>query len=402
MMKRSLKAFACAAFIVALPSCTAQQEATQLGEWSVCESSDSQLQCSTLTVPRFHESDESETVLLRVVRSPKVDQAKAIGTLVVHAGGPGVQHELVLESIRAFLGSGFDQWDIVALDTRGTRNSHPFDCNVDLLRLMEEQDGCDADKYFDASWSTAESVEDLQTLRDALGEERVRFLGWSYGGTLGAAWLAKYPNSVEKMVLDAPGDPNIAWSDYLAARFAAMNKLAPQILEDRPVPQDKRTQFALEMAMYDPELWEDFRRGYDGDDVAIDSLVSRRLGITEQGSDGGINAQIAVRCSDLSAEELAKVMQTSVSATSGIGLAIESACARFVLSAPIYRKPLGNASQVPVLVTATRGDVASPFDLVTQIASSLQAEFLEIQGSRHTSIGSDPTATKGAIEFLLD
>jgi len=401
-MKRSLKAFACAAFIVALPSCAAQQEDTRLGEWSVCESSDSQLQCSTLTVPKFYESDESETVLLRVVRSLRVDQTNGIGTLIVHAGGPGVQHELVLESIRAFLGSGFDQWDIVALDTRGTRNSHPFDCNVDLLQLVEEQTGCDGEQNFDASWSTAESVEDLQTLRDALGDERVRFLGWSYGGSLGAAWLARYPNSVEKMVLDAPGDPSIAWSDYLAARFAAMNKLAPQILEYRPVPQDKRTQFALEMAMYDPELWEEFRRGYDGDDAAIDSLISRRLGVSEQVNDGGINAQIAVRCSDLAAEELARIMKLSVSATSGIGLAIESACANFVLSAPIYRTPLGNVSQVPVLVVAASGDIASPFGLVNELAKSLQAEVLEINGSRHTSIGSDPTATNRAIEFLLD
>ena len=373
-----------------------------MGEWSVCESSDSQLQCSTLTVPKFYESDESETVLLRVVRSLRVDQTNGIGTLIVHAGGPGVQHELVLESIRAFLGSGFDQWDIVALDTRGTRNSHPFDCNVDLLQLVEEQTGCDGEQNFDASWSTAESVEDLQTLRDALGDERVRFLGWSYGGSLGAAWLARYPNSVEKMVLDAPGDPSIAWSDYLAARFAAMNKLAPQILEYRPVPQDKRTQFALEMAMYDPELWEEFRRGYDGDDAAIDSLISRRLGVSEQVNDGGINAQIAVRCSDLAAEELARIMKLSVSATSGIGLAIESACANFVLSAPIYRTPLGNVSQVPVLVVAASGDIASPFGLVNELAKSLQAEVLEINGSRHTSIGSDPTATNRAIEFLLD
>ena len=401
-MKRSLKAFACAAFIVALPSCAAQKEDTRMGEWSVCESSDSQLQCSTLTVPRFYESDESETVLLRVVRSPKVDQAKAIGTLVVHAGGPGVQHELVLESIRTIFGSRFDQWDIVALDTRGTGNSHPFDCSIDLLRLVEEQDGCDGDKYFDASWSTAESVEDLQTLRDALGVERVRFLGWSYGGTLGAAWLAKYPNSVEKMVLDAPGNPSIAWSDYLAARFAAMSKLAPQILENRPVPHDKRTQLALEMAMYDPELWEEFRRGYDGDDAAIDSLISRRLGVSEQGNDGGINAQIAVRCSDLAAEELAKVMQLSVGATSGIGLAIESACADFVLSAPIYRTPLGNASQVPVLVVAASGDIASPFGLVNELAKSLQAEVLEIKGSRHTTIGSDLAVTQRVIQYLLD
>jgi pimeloyl-ACP methyl ester carboxylesterase len=204
------------------------------------------------------------------------------------------------------------------------------------------------------------------------------------------------------MVLDAPGNPSIAWSDYLAARFAAMNKLAPQILENRPVPQDKRTQLALEMAMYDPELWEEFRRGYDGDDAAINSLVSRRLGVSEQGNDGGINAQIAVRCSDFSAEELARVMQTSVSATSGIGLAIESACARFVLSAPIYRTPLGNVSQVPVLVVAASGDIASPFGLVNELAKSLQAEVLEINGSRHTSIGSDPTATNRAIGFLLD
>jgi pimeloyl-ACP methyl ester carboxylesterase len=95
-------------------------------------------------------------------------------------------------------------------------------------------------------------------------------------------------------------------------------------------------------------------------------------------------------------------MQLSVGATSGIALAIESACADFVLSAPIYRTPLGNASQVPVLVVAASGDIASPFGLVNELAKSLRAEVLEMKGSRHTTIGSDPTATNRAIEFLLD
>jgi pimeloyl-ACP methyl ester carboxylesterase len=377
-------------------------DSTGLISWESCSEASIDLKCAWLNVPRIRGNNDAGDVSLNVVRSVAPSSENVEGTLIVHAGGPGIQHRFVLSNIRASLGSGFDSWDIVALDTRGTLGSHPFDCGFDVMQTIEGKIQCQNSNAFDASWSTAESIEDLEALRIALGGNRVRFLGWSYGATLGAGWVSKYPNALERVVLDAPGNPGAPWSEQLAARFSAMDRLSSQILESRAAPQDPRVRVALEMAMYDPELWTEFRLGYDGDESKIDELVSRRLGVSGGTDDGGIKAQIAVRCSDIPKDDLANVLSLAVNGANGIGIAVETACAKLPNTRPIYTSGVRNPGGIPILVVAARGDIASPFEIASKLVVSLEAELLAIDGSRHTSVGSNAEATRRAARFLLD
>ena len=63
---------------------------------------------------------------------------------------------------------------------------------------------------FLANIGTASVVKDLETLRAALGDEKLTYLGYSYGTLIGSAYAEAYPDKVRAMILDGAVDPNAA------------------------------------------------------------------------------------------------------------------------------------------------------------------------------------------------
>lgn len=381
-------------------ACTST-DVNQVGlSWKPCGPVEDSLECTSLVVPRKHGSTDTRTVTLAVIRSPAVGSDRREGTLFVHVGGPGIPHLGALSKIRKMLGGDIDRWDLVALDTRGTPGSHSFECGADVESAMIGRLDCSSLAEFDSSWSTADSVVDLEELRVLIGDSRSRFIGWSYGATLGAAWIERYPNALERVVLDAPGSPWMPWSVQLRARFDAMDALAPEILDGFELSADKGIGVALEMAMYEPSLWADFRLANAGDADRRNLLIARRLGLMENGDSGGISAQVAVRCSDLTPIELDRVLELRTSPINGIGLAIESAC---VGLSHVVRKPMTSVvgdRSFPLIVVGARGDIASPFPVVQSVAKLLGGRLIVVDGSHHTSVGYDSLATREVQAFL--
>jgi len=62
---------------------------------------------------------------------------------------------------------------------------------------------------FLANVGTASSVQDMDVVRAALGENQISYLGFSYGTELGAAYSERYPDRVRAMVLDGAVDPTL-------------------------------------------------------------------------------------------------------------------------------------------------------------------------------------------------
>lgn len=54
-------------------------------------------------------------------------------------------------------------------------------------------------------YTMARAVADLDTFRHAIGAQRVDLLGYSWGSTLAAAYLAAHPDHVDKVVFASPG-----------------------------------------------------------------------------------------------------------------------------------------------------------------------------------------------------
>ena len=62
-------------------------------------------------------------------------------------------------------------------------------------------------KEFLANVGTVNVVKDLDAMRAALGDDKLTYLGYSYGTRIGAAYAEAYPQNVRAMILDGAVDP---------------------------------------------------------------------------------------------------------------------------------------------------------------------------------------------------
>ena len=63
-------------------------------------------------------------------------------------------------------------------------------------------------KEFLANVGTVNVVKDLDAIRVAVGDEKLTYLGYSYGTRIGGAYAEEFPQNVRAMVLDGAIDPN--------------------------------------------------------------------------------------------------------------------------------------------------------------------------------------------------
>ena len=63
-------------------------------------------------------------------------------------------------------------------------------------------------KEFLANVGTANVAKDLDAMRSELGDEKLTFLGYSYGTRIGATYAEQFPDKVRAMILDGAIDPN--------------------------------------------------------------------------------------------------------------------------------------------------------------------------------------------------
>ena len=85
-------------------------------------------------------------------------------------------------------------------------------------------------KDFLANVGTANVAKDLDAIRAALGDEKLTYLGYSYGTRIGSAYAEAFPQNVRAMILDGAVDPNAdpieADIDQAAAFQKAFNDYA--------------------------------------------------------------------------------------------------------------------------------------------------------------------------------
>jgi pimeloyl-ACP methyl ester carboxylesterase len=193
-----------------------------------------------LAVPLDYANPSRATILLAVVRKQATDPAHRIGSLITNPGGPGESGvEFIEQNYPAQPGqpSHFGQalradFDIVGFDPRGVGQSAPITCLTDTQldsyvaldpdpTTPPEVDAVVAgDKAFDAGCQTRSAVllpyvgtpnaaRDMDILRAALGDQKMYYLGASYGTYLGAVYAQLFPARLARAVLDGPLPPNL-------------------------------------------------------------------------------------------------------------------------------------------------------------------------------------------------
>jgi pimeloyl-ACP methyl ester carboxylesterase len=199
--------------------------------WAGCGTA-ARVQCATAALPMDYDQPQGAQVQIAVARVPATNPAQRIGSLFFNFGGPGAPAVDYLQAAGAGVLSALNaRFDIVAFDPRGVGQSVPsIDCRVDqetqglLPRPAPTPIDLDsaalvahAQRYVDSCLanngeilrhvSTANVARDMDALRAALGDERLSYLGFSYGTFLGATYAALFPDRYRALVLDGPVDP---------------------------------------------------------------------------------------------------------------------------------------------------------------------------------------------------
>lgn len=433
--------------------------------WTDCDG----FECATLVVPVDYAEPSGATVDIAVLRSPASGNAR--GSLVVNPGGPGssgleyarATSAIVTEDVR-------DAFDIVGFDPRGVGESAPVDCadDADFDRLISIDGTPDSPAEIDAlvsasmllectapvaglldHMSTADAARDLDVLRAALGEDRLDYLGVSYGTHLGATYAALFPERVGRFVLDGPLPADLdaeeltlgqargfedslrRFVEYCAAEGdcplgddpnsdAGLARLrdvlqgldaapAPTGDQDRPLTEAAAT-YAILMSLYRvgdrPLLRDALASLVAGDGTPLQRLLDERIGRASDGRyrDNAFDAFYAISCRDRAAPadiEASVDRLTAAAPFLGEYLAWGNLpCAS--TSASPAPKAVGPAPTI--LVVATTHDPATPFAWGEALVAQLgDAVLLTREGDGHTAYREGSECTDAVVdEFLID
>ncbi|SDI37841.1 alpha/beta hydrolase fold [Actinokineospora alba] len=205
--------------------------------WGPCERPELVLrgaECGKLEVPLNHADPAGAKIKLAVSRiKATVPADQYQGVMLINPGGPGgAGLGLAVLGERVPNGAG-KAYDWVGLDPRGVGASEPsLSCDsgyftynrpyyVPVSRDLE-QTWLDRSKGYAKACEaaggdllghlrTVDTVQDMDLLRAALGEEKLNFYGYSYGSYLGQVYSTLFPERVRRMVLDGVVDPRSVW-----------------------------------------------------------------------------------------------------------------------------------------------------------------------------------------------
>ncbi len=435
-------------------------------------------QCGHLTVPVDYAKPDAGEAEIALIRFPATGDK--IGSLVINPGGPGGSGvDLALGLVGSLPSQIRERFDLVGFDPRGVGSSTPelrcnSDADNDAMRADPQVDYSpegiahieDTEKAFIqrcvdkmgkdflANIGTANVVKDLDRLRVALGDEKLTYLGYSYGTLIGRAYAEAYPKNFRAMILDGAVDPdkdsiqaNIdqtagfqkAFDDFAAdcakdadcalgtdpAKATAVYRGMVDPLVAKPVPAaDGRVLSygdavtGTQMAMYSPALWQQLRSGLSelskGEGGALLDLADQYLERDPQGHYSNANdALVAINCVDHPpvtdrarvAEQDRQIREVAPFLSYGTftGAAPLDACAFWPVPATSAPHPVSVKGLPPVLVVSTTNDPATPYQAGVDLAGQLGGALLTYDGTQHTVVyQGDTCVDDAATAYLID
>lgn len=212
-------------------------------------------QCSMLDVPIDYADLKVGTFQISVLRYLAEDQRNRIGSLIVNPGGPGSSGvDYAYNAEYVFSPDITDRYDIVGFDPRGVAESAPVRCFSDKQidanyasdakpdnakeseELLKETkayiDTCIKKNKHLTSYSTANAARDMDLLRAALGDEKLNYMGKSYGTFMGTLYAQLFPNNIGRVILDGAVDPSISQYQQILAQAVSFDNALTAFLEE--------------------------------------------------------------------------------------------------------------------------------------------------------------------------
>jgi pimeloyl-ACP methyl ester carboxylesterase len=163
--------------------------------------------CASLVVPLDRSATVPGTITLSVERK-QAGAAPSRDAVVALAGGPGQAMLPLAEAAAQEIAPALGTRDLLLFDQRGTGTSDPLSCSslegfgVGSISQLDAQ----CAKQLGAGrlgYTSSESVEDIEALRQAGGYEKLVLYGTSYGTKVALDYAERYPQNVEALVLDS-------------------------------------------------------------------------------------------------------------------------------------------------------------------------------------------------------
>jgi pimeloyl-ACP methyl ester carboxylesterase len=304
-----------------------------------------------------------------------------------------------------------------------------------------------------ANLGTRDVARDIDVLRAALGDEKLTYLGYSYGTRIGSTYAEAFPGNVRAMVLDGALDPSKspveevvaqgagfqqAFDDFVAwcagqddcalgrdktkalARFhdlvRPLGENPAQVSDGRRLSYEDATTGVVQ-ALYSEQLWENLNSGLNGlkqnDGDGLMELADIYL---ERDPDGTYSTTqdvfTAVRCVDdpritdpaVALEVNREYKEAAPFLDDGNPpAAVLDSCAYWPV--PNTSEPhVPNVPNLPeVLVISTTGDPATPYDAGVALAKGLGGGLLTYEATQHTVFlqGNECVDSAGA-KYLTD
>lgn len=447
---------------------------SQVLEWERCDD----LMCATATAPLDWSDPGEGEIELALVRKPASGQK--IGSLLVNPGGPGGSgFDFIAESIDYAVGAPLqERFDVVGFDPRGVGRSSPVTC-VDAARMDEFLYGIvpaergseewiaevtEANRQFGQACAdetgellgnvdTVSAAHDLDLLRAILGDDRLNYLGYSYGSFLGATYAGLYPEKTGRLVLDGAIDPTTSNQEVNIAQSVGFEDALKAYLADCLTGEEcpfsgSVDDAADEVSRLLTSVSESPLRGSDGRMLGADALVTAIIyplysaeswpylsdmfesvmfgeadtalafadlynGREPDGTyrDNSTEAFRAVNCLDYTydddpakmradAEELAQAAPI-IGPYFGYG---DIGCAQWPVTSEGDREAIAAEGAAPIMVIGTTGDPATPYQWAVALAEQLDSGFLvSYDGEGHTAYRKSNACVDDTVEsFFID
>ena len=474
----------------ATPSSESATDATGTADSSE-ETDTATFSCAVITVPLDYANPKGETISI-AVKKRAATGGHSQGALFINPGGPGDSGVSFAERAgNAFSPDLLSAYDIIGFDPRGVGFSTAITCSSDDDSSSSPAEpsatgtpsagstpsagtASGGESYEEWAESTRQSFQelskqcgsntepaalldhvdtvsaarDLDILRALAGQEKLNYLGFSYGTYLASVYAETFPGNTGRIVLDGAIDPSLSlaeqglgqakgfeqalrtYVDYCQSSSgcplsggtdAGVQQIRDLITSANSTPlatgDPNRTVTGADIVTALSEYLYTTEQNWEPLNKALDQAINHRDGSAfaaseEQDSpskDDGGGAFQAVTCLDYPVEgdtttwaaqyEQAK-REAPIFADSAVGM--DLVCS--VWGHNGTRKPaqIHARGAAPILVVGTTGDPATPYAWSKSLAEQLDSgQLLTWEGNGHTAYGGDASCVNDAVDAYL-
>ena len=419
-------------------------------------------QCGSLQVPLDYSKPDDRKISLALVRKPATNPSSRMGSLLINPGGPGESGIDYLRSDVRVYSNLNRTFDLVSWDPRGVSASTPVHC-LDNAQLdayvaldsvlddpQEKQAAIDANKNFAAACEqhsgdllpyldSASTARDMDQIREAVGDEKLTYLGYSYGTFIGQWYAHLFPTRIRALSLDGVVDPTVPANESLLGQVRGFEQNLRAYLAGRPA--DRLSKLSADMArldtqplrvqhreltrslamtgvlltLYSQQFWSYLDAALAaldrGDGTLLLALADEYVHRQADGTyDNFISIDWATYCIDFA-------VPTDVAAYDRLGPAFASAspffgawsqysnlqCAYWPVKPKHSNEPIPVNGAPPILLVGGTNDPATPYSEAQSVNRQISGSvLLTRQGNGHTSYDVSPCAHAAEDAYLLN